>query len=247
MNSSPDTWPGDIALCIPAYNAADSLKIFLPKLMERAPAGQILVVDDGSSDTTQRVCRSLGIQYISHPSNKGKGCALATGFAALIERKNKWIITMDADGQHAVEDLPKFLEAIVRNSSAGIIIGSRSRKPGVMPIERILSNSLTSGIINMLCGTKVEDSQCGYRAYASFFLKSIKIECPRFEMETEVILKACHNKVPIGNVNVQTLYFQTQSHISHLKDTLRWIKAVTGIWLTLRIWIAMKKDSKHHA
>ncbi|MBD3322609.1 MAG: glycosyltransferase [Chitinivibrionales bacterium] len=247
MGINPDSWPDSVAVCIPAYNAASTLKALLPKLMTAAPKKNICVVNDGSSDETAKLCSDMEIQCISSPVNKGKGYALAAGFDALIENKYRWIITMDADLQHTVEDLPKFLTAIDTHPEAGIIIGSRSRKPGVMPIDRIVSNTLTSGIISLLCGTKINDSQCGFRAYASSFLETITIECPRFEMETEVILKACHKKVSVCNMDVQTLYFQTRSHISHLKDTLRWIKAVTGIFLTLRLWLRMKHDGVSNA
>jgi hypothetical protein len=105
---------------------------------------------------------------------------------------------------------------------------------GTMPVARICSNSLTSGLVSLLTGVRIRDSQCGFRLYRAALLRAITIEYPRFEMETEVILKACRLKFPVQFIDVQTLYCSSQSHISHAKDTLRWIRAVTRVWMRQR-------------
>ena len=137
-------WPADIHLLIPAYKAAESLSRFIPDLVKIVPQGQICVVDDASEDNTDQICARFNITCLKHPLNSGKGAALKTGFKHLLEHGSKWIITMDADGQHSLEDLPKFVLAIAQNPSMGICIGSREMKPGSMPIPRILSNIITS-------------------------------------------------------------------------------------------------------
>jgi hypothetical protein len=103
-----------------------------------------------------------------------------------------------------------------------------------MPFARICSNMITSRILSILSGAKIMDSQCGYRIYASAFLEKITITHGRFEMESEVILKAVHLGFTISFTNVQTLYLNEQSHISHIKDTFRWVRAVIKIWFELR-------------
>jgi glycosyltransferase involved in cell wall biosynthesis len=224
-------WPDDIAVLIPAYKAVASLATFLPALLSRVPPANVLVIDDASADATSQLCRSLSIECISLPENRGKGRALATGFERLLARNCRSIITMDADGQHAVDDLPHFLNAIKDHPDAGIIIGKRALKPGLMPFARIVSNTLTSALLTLLTGTRIYDSQSGYRAYNTGFLRRISIVYNRFEMESEVIIKAAKLGYPILFIGVQTLYCSAGSHIAHIPDTLRWVRAVVGTWM----------------
>ena len=235
MTGTPRDWPQDIHVLVPAYQSAGSLEIFLPELFQTVPVQNVCVVDDGSSDATMQVCRKNGVRCERHEINRGKGIALAAGFAVLLQKGASGVITMDADRQHAVSDLRLFLSCFRTRPDAGIIIGKRSFKPGIMPLARICSNAITSRILSLMCGVPILDSQCGYRLYSARFLKSITITCPRFEMESEVILKAARLSFPVLFVDVQTLYFRSASHISHVADTLRWIKATTGVWRLLKM------------
>jgi glycosyltransferase involved in cell wall biosynthesis len=234
MNFSAREWPAHLHVCIPAYQSAGTLKQFLPALLNVVPASNVCVVDDGSVDDTREYSLSLGIRYVRHEANKGKGAALATGFASLLEQSAEAIITMDADGQHAVGDLPFFLNDFSEHSELGICIGCRKIKRGYMPFARICSNRLTSLILGLMTGVPILDSQSGYRLYSARFLRRITIGYPRFEMESEVLLKAANLGFPIRFVPIQTLYLGGASHISHLADTLRWVKAVVLVWVALR-------------
>ncbi|MCX7725872.1 MAG: glycosyltransferase family 2 protein [Chitinispirillaceae bacterium] len=223
-------WYNDIAVLIPAYNAALSLQKLVERVSTYAPLDKIVVVDDGSTDQTNLVCKENKIVCLSHPYNRGKGASLCTGFNYLLEKGIKWIITMDADCQHSPDELPKFVEISQTSPNIGICIGAREMKWSVMPFERILSNRITSTILSILCRSKIEDSQSGYRLYSSELLKKVKIEYKRFEMETEIIMKAIFLGFPVTFIKIKTLYFQGTSHISHFIDTIRWIIAVKKIW-----------------
>lgn len=237
-------WSDDTYILIPSYKSVDPLKTFLESLVQTVPREQILVVDDASHDGTDKLCVKQDIAYLAHEKNRGKGAALVTGFNHLIQKKDaRWILTMDADGQHSPLDIHLFLEKANDEPSMGMCIGARSMKLGIMPPARILSNRLTSGFLSLLTGQPILDSQCGYRLYSSELISSIAIEYNRFEMETEVILKAVHNAFPVRFVAVQTLYLSGPSHISHLLDTLRWIRAVVRIWLRLRTVKIKRKDT----
>ena len=227
-------WPQTIAIVIPSYKAVDSLKSFLPDLLEKVPAENICVVDDASDDGTNAICKEQRITCIVHEKNRGKGAALQSGFTHFLSLNYSWIITLDADGQHAITDLDKLHSATLQQPRPGIIIGNRSKRLGTMPPARIFSNRLTSAILSLLCGCRISDSQCGYRIYAAEFLRTITIQYSRFEMESEVILKACAAKFPVVFVPVQTLYLNRQSHISHLSDTMRWITAVIRVYREIR-------------
>lgn len=219
-------FPNNIAIILPSYKAEVSLTSFLPKLIEQIPASQIYVVNDGVFDDTKKLSNSLNVNYIEHPVNRGKGAALTTGFSQ-IDEKFEWAITIDADGQHDISDLSKFLEIIDKNRDVGVVVGSRSRKIGEMPLARIFSNSSTSAALSILCGQKVEDSQCGYRAYSRKLFSIAKCKYNRFEMESEVLLIASSLNFKILSVPIKTIYGDEESSISHFKDTARWIWAVS--------------------
>jgi glycosyltransferase involved in cell wall biosynthesis len=229
-----DQWPDDTAILIPAYKAASLLEKVLPDVMRLAAARHIIIVDDASEDATPEVCKRNSILCLTHPENTGKGGALATGFSHCIRNGYKWVITMDADGQHAPDDLPRFIAAAKSSPKPGICIGARMMQPGIMPFERIISNRMTSAILGFFCRIPIRDSQCGYRLYNINLLKKITISYNRFEMESEIIMKAAFLGFPVIFTNVQTLYFKGPSHIAHAIDTVRWIAAVLNTRLQRR-------------
>lgn len=227
-------WPEDTAVLIPAYKAASLLETTIPAIRAFVPAERMIVVDDASRDATENVCGNLKITCLVHPVNKGKGGALVTGFTHCIREGYRWVITMDADGQHAPDDIPRFIAATKSSPVPGICIGARMMTPGFMPIERIASNRITSALLGFFCGITVRDSQCGYRIYNMDLVKQITITYNRFEMESEIIMKAAFLGFPVIFTNVQTLYLEGPSHISHVADTLRWVAAVINIRLQRR-------------
>ena len=241
-----NNWPSDIHVLIPSYKSASLLNRFIPALLKRVPAENICIVDDASYDGTYDVCESFNIKYLAHNLNRGKGAALSTGFKYLIENGASWIITMDADGQHSPDDISCFINEIRKNPCIGICIGARNMKAGIMPLDRICSNRLTSWIMSILSGVRIIDSQCGYRIYSSELLKRIQIEYNRFEMESEVILKSVWEGYAVCFTNVQTLYLDGKSHISHFKDTFRWVVAVLKIWTDLRKKTSLNSHGKRH-
>jgi glycosyltransferase involved in cell wall biosynthesis len=108
-----NNWPNDTYVLIPSYKSITQLKCFIDELTAIAPKEFICVVDDASRDGTYEYCVDLGIACLRHDVNKGKGAALKTGFAYLTggDINAKWIITMDADGQHSPADLYRFIKA----------------------------------------------------------------------------------------------------------------------------------------
>jgi glycosyltransferase involved in cell wall biosynthesis len=228
-------WPDNVFVCIPSYKAASTLDSFLSDLLKRVSAKKIIVIDDASGDATDQICRKHGVTCLSHTINQGKGAALRTGFNHLIGLGYaSWALTMDADGQHAIADIDRFLHYINQNPATAVCVGYREMQIGKMPFLRILSNRITSGIMSIYCHQPIRDSQCGYRIYSLPFISSITIEYNRFEMESEVLLKAAAGKLPIGFIPIQTLYLDGTSHISHFYDTIRWVRAVTTVHSRLK-------------
>ncbi|MGM0460850.1 MAG: glycosyltransferase family 2 protein [Fibrobacterota bacterium] len=222
------------AILIPAYKAAKELESLLPQIREYCSTDHIYVVNDGSCDTTEKVCAENNITCISHKKNRGKGAALKTGFTFLSVHKYQWVITMDADGQHRPRELPGFFKACsAASDTTALILGKRDIRPEKMPLLRILSNTMTSALLSIITKKRIEDSQCGYRAYNLQIVQKLSSRFNHFEYETEILLRILMRRHPVISLPVETVYIpQGPSHISHITDTLRWIAAVSITVLT---------------
>ncbi len=213
-----------IIAVIPAYDSADPLSLLLPAA--KAQLSDIVVVDDGSTDETSLVSSREGVEVIRHGTNRGKGAALKIGFAYALENSCDLIITLDSDGQHEPKYIPLFLQAY-NKSGADLIIGSRAGNKGDMPWDRRFSNRITSSILTLLLRKNIEDSQCGYRLISRRLLESINLESEKFELETEMIIKAVKAGFDIHYLPINVRYGKTfPTHISRLADTLRWCRKV---------------------
>ena len=209
---------------IPALNSAIYLARLLPEVKKHV--ADILVIDDGSTDETKSAAELCGATVIRHKVNRGKGAALKTGFEYALQNDFDIIITLDADCQHDPQYIPNFIEAY-QNSGADLIVGSRVKDKADMPRERRFSNWATSHILSFLLKYKVEDSQCGYRLHTRKLLESLKLESDRYELETEMIIKAIQSGFTVRFIPVRVEYgYGYPSHISHVKDTLRWCRRV---------------------
>ncbi len=211
-------------LLIPAYNAGLSLFYLLDKTKEFIPLERTVIVDDGSNDDTKETIKKLRCVLLSHSINIGKGAALRTGFEYILKNEGKWILTMDADGQHPPEFIPLFLK-LARTEKYDLIIGARKRN-SYMPLDRRFSNWATSGILSLLTGERILDSQCGFRLIRSSLIKGINFNTKKFEFETELLLRLIKKGAKIGWVNIPTEYKNEFSAIRRLPDTLRFIKLI---------------------
>ena len=215
-----------IFVIIPAFNAADTLPELLNRLSRYVEWGAMLVVDDGSTDGTAEVAQRTGVKVLRHESNRGKGSALRTGFAYFCSNNSYGsVITIDADLQHIPEELPKFVEA--RSKGGGnIIIGERTRMGTSMPLHRVLSNAVTSGLVSARTGRAIKDSQSGYRLLGREVLEAINLETDGYEAETELLVKAALKGFSIQFVPVTTVYGHERSYMTHWTTTKRFLQVL---------------------
>jgi len=188
---------------------------------------EVLIVDDGSPSPIQKIDSDrLPVSCLRFRKNQGKGSAIKAGFDYFTRRQNiEAVITMDADLQHP----PAFIPALIQrymSSKPAMVVGHRSRKIGVMPFHRIVSNMTTSLIISFLTGNYVRDSQCGFRLYGSQLFKSIQVEENGFHFESEIMLRCLWKHLRVEFVPIPTIYNEEQSSINNLSDTLKFIKVV---------------------
>ena len=208
---------------IPAYNAESTIARAIHGCLSFIPRENIIVIDDGSTDKTRSLVEQSGATIIVHDKNRGKGAALRSGFSAALKYDCDAVITLDADLQHDPTYIVKFLELLKKEADWGIIIGSRWRSDTKMPLDRRLSNRITSFLISLRTGQKIPDSQSGYRLLKREVLEKVTTTEDRFMAETELLLKASSGGFKIGSVHIPTIYNEEASHINKFSDTLKFI------------------------
>jgi glycosyltransferase involved in cell wall biosynthesis len=131
MRATPTLDPGNVAVVIPALNEALRIRDVVTGVLAQCP--HVIVIDDGSDDETCARIADLPVILLRHPRRMGKGASLRDGFAEALRRGFHAVLTMDGDGQHAADDLPRLLAAGNRHPGA-VIIGARLRKRSQQPL-----------------------------------------------------------------------------------------------------------------
>ncbi len=215
----------NILVLIPAYNAAHSLPELLERTVKFVSPSDILVVNDGSSDTTRVIAKHRGVGLIDHRENRGKGTALQTGFDYALTKEYDAVITMDADLQHQPEDIPRFV-GLATLQQHDVIIGSRLHNKKGMPFHRILSNTITTLLVQARTGVNIPDSQSGFRFIKKKVLRKVRLFSHGFEAETEFLIKAAASGFSFGSLPIDTIYGGEKSHMTHLQTTVNFIKVL---------------------
>jgi glycosyltransferase involved in cell wall biosynthesis len=212
-----------IAVLIPAYNASKTLSELTERLKNLSKPKDIIVVNDGSSDETAKFAEKSGVTLINHEINKGKGEALTTGFEYVVENGYDCVVTIDADLQHRPEDLELFMKRL-SDRFPDLIIGTRDFSFRNMPFDRVLTNFVSSVILTLLSGQIIRDSQSGYRLISCQILKNVKLKCRKYDLESEILIKAGRKGFKIAEVPIATVYEGSKSFINPFVDTARFVK-----------------------
>lgn len=211
-----------ILVLIPAYNASKTLSFLIEQISPFFKKEDILVVDDGSNDLTFDIAKEKKVIVFQHHKNRGKGQALLTGFDYALKKGYESVLTMDADFQHPPYIIKDFLSKKEKNKTT-ILIGTRRRDLKKMPLHRFLSNTLTSLAISIIAGKRIYDSQSGYRLMPMACFKKMRLRSKKYELESEILLKACRLGFKIDSVLIPTVYTGSKSFINPCKDTLRFL------------------------
>ncbi|MCF8240238.1 MAG: glycosyltransferase family 2 protein [Melioribacteraceae bacterium] len=201
-----------IAAVVPFYNEAETITQLVHNL--KSYVDIIIAVDDGSTDNY-----SLNEQeyekllLIKNTRNKGKGSALNLGFRKSIELNSEVTFTVDADLQHDPKFIPQFISKMIDND---ILIGNRLTDIRSMPLQRRLSNYITSKLLSIKTGQNIIDSQCGYRCYRTNILDEILPKSNGFEAETEILINASANNYKIEFTKISTIYNRRKSKMKAL-------------------------------
>jgi len=211
---------------IPAYNEAAHITGVIEGVAMVIPTSAILVVDDGSTDGTAEAAAAAGARVVRNPRNLGKGSSLVAGYHRLLEMEGiEGIFTLDADGQHDPAEMPCFIESF-RGGPADLVIGSRMADTRGMPWVRRMTNRLTSSVVSRRAGSRIDDTQSGYRLIRSSLLQGMTLVTRRFDTESEILIRAARSGAVITSVPIKTIYGDERSKIHPLKDTCRFFRLV---------------------
>jgi glycosyltransferase involved in cell wall biosynthesis len=193
-----------VFIVIPAYNEETVIADVIAEI-RAAGYENILVVDDGSRDTTYEKAQETGVTALRHRLNRGKGAATKTGIEAAKLMGADIVVTMDGDGQHSPADIEK-LVAPIRDGHCDVVLGTRLKNPEGMPKYKIVHNWIGNAIVWYLYGLWVSDSQSGFRAYSRHASEVINTRTDRYEYDSEVIREIYKYKLTYREVPIEVRY-----------------------------------------
>ena len=192
-----------VLLIIPAYNEEESLRSLIEEIKAVCPEVDYLVVNDCSSDDTERLLEELGANYITLPCNMGIGGAVQSGYRYAAQNGYDIAIQIDGDGQHDVRFV-KDMVKLIEDKQADVVIGSRFiDKEGFQSSQaRRIGIRILSMLIRLMCGAKVKDVTSGFRAVNRRFIELFAENYPDDYPEPEVLVTAklygaVINEVPV--------------------------------------------------
>lgn len=206
LNSEGKARNPKVIVCIPAYNEEQTIASVIANTQPYAD--HVLVCDDGSKDKTAEIAKRMGAEVFSNPVNMGKGFSLNMLFDYAREMDPDIVVTIDADGQHDPNEIPRLLEPILENR-ADLVIGSRYLKGSWTdaPRYRRFGLSIANSLFKTGNGYGIKDTQSGFRAFSRRALRAITwCESNGFGIEAEQLRKAFQHKMRVLEVPVSIRY-----------------------------------------
>lgn len=221
---SPSLWV-DVWIIIPAYNEKATIRSLAERALIICP--RVIVVDDGSTDSTVLELQGLPVRLLSQPSNCGKAACLLAGFRYAAARKARCVITLDGDDQHNPLDAPRLLSAWIDNTNR-IVIGARLHDRLNFPPVRYYANRIACFWISWAAGHSIADSQSGFRLYSAEIIKvalSGKVTGRRFTFESEILIQAAKYNILTLAVPIAGCY-PVNARASHFRPVVDIIKII---------------------
>ena len=218
----------NVTILMPSYKPERSIIGHVEDLASRG-FDRIVVVDDGSGDAYGEIFGELRAKpfctVLSHEVNRGKGMALKTGFAYVLEHRKDsvGVVTADSDGQHSTEDCVRMAKALIADADT-VFIGSREFSFGKMPFRSWFGNRWSSATFALVLGRWLPDTQTGLRAFPMSILPMlVSVAGERYEYEMGVLMKLVRSGLPVKPLSISTIYENGNacSHFSPLRDTIR--------------------------
>lgn len=190
-----------LSIIVPVFNEEQTIRLVLEKLISLSLEKEIIVVDDGSTDSTGEIINSFvpAVKIIKHEINSGKGSAIRSGLACA---QGDFIVFCDADLEYDVNQIAVIFDYISRNN-VGVVYGSRfiEYKPRKNFIH-YLGNRFLTGLTNLFFGAKLTDMETAYKMFRSEVVKNMTLASCRFEIEPEITAKILKQKIKIIEVPI---------------------------------------------
>lgn len=221
-----------ICVIIPTYNNQKTVRRVIESVLKYTD--DVIVVNDGATDATPDILEELKdrVTLLGYSPNKGKGFALRTAFKKALELGFTWALTIDSDGQHFAEDIPKFIEAHRKNPEA-VIMGARNLNAEGMPSKNSFANRFSNFWFFVETGHRMLDTQTGFRLYPLKMVEKLWLHTTRFEFEVEVIVKLAWRDVPFSSVPIQVTY-DPNERVSHFRPGPDFTRiSILNTWLCI--------------
>lgn len=207
-----------VVACVPAYNEEKTIAKVV--LLAREHVGKVVVCDDGSSDLTAEIAERLGAEVVRHETRLGYGAALQSLFQKARELGADVMVTIDGDGQHNPQEIPRLVDPILE-AKADVVIGSRflEKTENDVPAYRRWGISVITKLAGKASNNNVSDAQCGFRAYNKKAIGNMKLVEGGMGASAEILLKTSEHGLKVAEVPIncryQGLETSTHSPISH--------------------------------
>lgn len=241
----------DVTVVIPAYNEVRTIRDLVERTLRQVK--HVIVVDDGSSDGTAQALEGLAITLLIHEANQGKAASLWDGMHEARKRRISAIVTLDGDGQHLPEDIPRLLKYF-RGTPNVIVIGSRLHEKENIPRARYNANRFANFWIGWAAGYPICDSQSGFRVYPADLLDKVSVahrHASSFVFESEILIEAGRIGITSLPVAISAIYLP-QARASHFRpvvDIARIVRMVA--WKIISrgfypqgLWHSLQKDQQ---
>ena len=247
---------GGVAIVIPAYNEGRSIVALVAACRDLPGPSRLIVVDDGSTDDTGVLAAAAGAELLRQPANRGKGDSLRRGLAAALAGGAHSVVTLDGDGQHRPEDIPRLLAA-ARAHPRAVVIGSRRAAARQAPRARRIANRVADFWISWAARQRIEDTQSGLRIYPAALAAALVRDDPRgslraegFAFESAALILAGQLGLETVSVPVPSIYGPAlrPSHFRPVADITRIVLMVAGVLLRrgmapVGLWRALRRPA----
>lgn len=220
-----------ITALIPAFNEGRSIGDVVRKVRDHVD--KVVVINDFSSDKTPLIAQYLGATVLNHSKNMGVGAAMQTGINYSKTTRPDIVVTLDGDGQHKPEDIPRIIQPIL-SGDADFVLGSRFLQGTPdMPLIKLLGNKFFASLIRILIGIKLTDTQTGFRALNQKALMNLDLEAD-YTYVQEMIIDLYVKKLKIVEVPITVLprkYGNSKVALNIFKYAFRTLAIITHAYL----------------
>jgi glycosyltransferase involved in cell wall biosynthesis len=217
----------EVSVVIPCLNEENGVGICVEKalraLESMGAVGEVIVVDNGSTDRSAAVAAAAGARVV-HERRRGYGAAYLRGFA---EARGRYLVMGDADDTYDFLEVPRFIEPL-RAGACDMIMGNRfggMMKPGAMPwTHRYIGNPILSSMLRVMFDTTIRDSHSGMRAFTREAYERLHLRTTGMELASELVVNALRAKLRIQEIDIPYRERIGESKLNSMSDAWRHIR-----------------------